>query len=185
MRLALVRHPSVAIAPGICYGRLDVGLAADAQAEIAAAAEQLHAFAGARLWTSPAQRCRIMTESLEQQLCVRAREDRRLRELDFGDWEGAPWASLDRVALDAWAADPLSFAPPGGETGRELVTRVSAFYEESLQAGEHHVVVSHGGPLRVLDALAAGRPIDLLVPSIGMGEVRLITSGAQATQQER
>jgi hypothetical protein len=85
-------------------------------------------------------------------------------ELDFGQWEGRHWQEIDRVALDDWAASPERFAPPGGESGQALRHRVRAFWRDVCHAGKAACVVSHGGPLRVLTALAEGRGPDLLRP---------------------
>ncbi len=158
--LLLVRHPPVT-APGRCYGRTDLPLTDPAAA--AALAAQLDTDA-ATIWTSPAQRCRLVALAIGPH-----HVDPRLQELDFGAWEGVAWDAVPRAALDAWAADPWHFAPPGGETGTALVARVTEFYR-ALGDGRH-VVISHGGPLRVLAALAHHAEVDLLAPSPPFGSV--------------
>ena len=120
------------------------------------------------IWTSPAQRCRLVAEALGAY-----RVDPRLQELDFGDWEGLPWDSVPRASLDEWAADPWSFAPPHGETGVALNARVQAFAAEC--ATGDHVVITHGGPLKILTAILRGEPIDLLAPPPKPGAVIVLT----------
>ena len=159
-----MRHPAAAVAAGTCYGRLDLPLADPAAA--AALAARLAGLGGAA-WSSPAQRCRAVAVALGPH-----RLDARLLELDFGAWEGRPWDDVPRPALDRWAADPAGFAPPGGESGAALVARVTAF-AASLPLGDH-VVVTHGGPLKVLSALLRGFPVDLLAPAPPVGSVTLI-----------
>ncbi len=158
--IALVRHPPVD-ADGRCYGRLDLALREPA----AGLVEQLRRLDGI-LWTSPLQRCRSVAEA-----CGPCRVDARLAELDFGEWEGRPWDAVPREALDAWAADPWQFSPPGGESGAALVARVRAFWY-ALPQGDH-IVISHGGPLKVLAALAEARPVDLLAPPPAWGSVTM------------
>jgi alpha-ribazole phosphatase len=160
----LVRHPAADVAAGICYGRLDVPVT-DAAA-VASLVARLVGLGGT-IWTSPAQRCRMVAEALGA-----ARIDPRLQELDFGAWEGLAWDEVPRAALDAWAADVSGFAPPGGERGSALIARVTAF--ASGLSGGDHVVVTHGGPLKVLTALFRGLPVDLLAPSPALGSVTLI-----------
>ena len=160
--IALVRHPAVS-AGGRCYGRTDLPIADGAVAPLAALLTPL----GGVVWTSPAQRCRRVAAALGEH-----RVDDRLQELDFGAWEGTPWDRVPRGALDAWAADPWSFAPPGGESGAALVGRVAAFHR-ALPPGDH-VVISHGGPLKVLIALVLGRQPDLLAPVPPPGFVTLL-----------
>ena len=160
--IALVRHPPVEAA-GRCYGRLDLPL----RDPVDALAAQLRQLAGI-VWTSPSQRCRSVAAA-----CGPHRLDARLAELDFGAWEGHSWDEVPRAALDAWAADPWQFSPPGGESGAALVARVRAFWL-ALPEGDH-VVISHGGPLKVLVALAGGCPVDLLAAPPGWGSVTMVS----------
>ena len=89
--------------------------------------------------------------------------------IGFRRLEGRPWLALPRAEVDRWIADPLRHSPPGGETGAALIARVRAFLG-ALGDGAH-VVVSHGGPLKVIAALAAGREIDLWASPPGFGTV--------------
>jgi alpha-ribazole phosphatase len=162
--IALVRHPPVAIPPGICYGRHDLMIADPADIEPIVA--QIRAIRGT-VWTSPLRRCRVVADAIGAN-----HVDARLIEMDFGAWDGVKWDDIPRAVLDAWAADPWGFAPPGGETGASLVTRVTAF-REALPPGDH-VIVAHGGPLKVLTALLRGQPVDLLTPSPALGSVTFI-----------
>ncbi len=99
-------------------------------------------------------------------------------EMNFGAWEGLSWNEIPRDALDLWAADVLGFTPPGGESGADLVARVSAFHRDIVARGEACVVVAHGGPLKVLRPLLTGAKVDLLAPSMPIGGVEMITAPA-------
>jgi alpha-ribazole phosphatase len=196
MRVVLVRHPKPSIAPGICYGRLDVGIedgrgtpdhdARDGPRWLAGFGQNAPDVVGrmaadpglcgaTRVWTSPARRCRGVAEAIARALAVPLTVDPRLQELDFGAWEGRPWDAIARADLDRWAVCPLRFAPPGGETGAELVARVGDFHAGLRQ---DCVVVSHGGPLKVLAALLDGRPIDLLAAAPPLGSIRVFAWAA-------
>ena len=52
--------------------------------------------------------------------------DPRLREMDFGIWEGKQWSDLPRTELDAWADDLLHARPHGGESVAGFRTRALA-----------------------------------------------------------
>ena len=168
--ITLVRHPPVD-AGGRCYGRLDLAVADPATAM--ALADRLKPLDGT-IWTSPARRCRIVADALGGH-CV----DERLQELDFGEWEGVSWDDVPRASLDAWAADPWGFAPPGGESGRALVARVTPFAR--LCAEGDHVVISHGGPLKVLASVLLGEPIRLLSAPPAPGSVTYIPAHGSAS----
>ncbi|MBO1074191.1 histidine phosphatase family protein [Roseomonas marmotae] len=168
MTYALLRHLPTDIAPGLCYGRLD--LPPGAGGDTAAAMAGLAGFPATALFSSPARRCMALAGAVSAATGLPVIQDARLLELDFGAWEGQPWDAVPRAALDAWAADPWGFAPPGGESGAALVARLRDFQAE-LRPGA--IIVSHGGPLKVLAALIEGRPVDLLAPAPPMGICRI------------
>ena len=124
--------------------------------------------------SSPLARCREPAEALAACLDIPLALDPRLLELDFGAWEGLEWDRVPRPDLDRWAADPRGFAPPAGETGSALIARVAALHAVLAAAPQRWLVVSHGGPLRLLAAMLRGEPPDLLAPSPPMGAMRLV-----------
>ncbi len=124
--------------------------------------------------TSPLRRCREPAEALGALLDIPVRIDPRLVELDFGAWDGQDWDALPRPALDRWAADPVGFTPPGGESGRALVERTVQVRDALTGAGVAAVVVSHGGPLRLLGPMLRGQHPDLLRPPPPPGTLELV-----------
>lgn len=81
-----------------------------------------------------------------------AHPDARLRELNFGAWEGRTYAeclSTHPDLLAAWTADPAAHAPPGGECLSTLAARVGAFAADLPTEGAV-LVVAHGGSIRCL-----------------------------------
>ena len=173
--VALVRHPEPALPDSICYGRLDIDLAPGADAKIAAILASLTSLTPDGVWTSPSRRCRVVADAIGHAMGVEVRPDARLMELDFGQWEGVPWDRVPRAELDQWAASPGGFTPPGGEPVADLVARVEAFQAELRARTGDAIVVSHGGPLKILGALLRGQPVDLLAPSQPFGTVETIT----------
>lgn len=141
MILHLVRHPQPVVAPGICYGRLDL------EAENAASvAERLRADLAPDLpvWSSPLRRCLTLAECLHPAPLI----DERLVEMNFGCWEGVHWDAVPRAELDAWAADVAGYAPPGGESPLMLQRRALDFV--AGLAVPEAVVVTHAGVIRCL-----------------------------------
>ena len=87
--------------------------------------------------------------------------DLRLREISFGDWEGLTFDEIRTrwpEEVDAWLGDSLHVAPPGGETLAQVAERVQGALDDidGENAGQTVLLVSHGGPLRVLLCLALG-----------------------------
>lgn len=89
--------------------------------------------------------------------------DRRLRERNFGDYEGGPY---DKVFLPdeyrtAMAADPEHFKFPEGETLLDVEDRVQPFLEEMLQKYPDGtvLVVAHGTLLSMLLFAAVNLPV--------------------------
>lgn len=78
------------------------------------------------------------------------RRDDRLKEINFGHWEGRIWDVLpdeDPVAFQARRSDPFNWRPIGGESYGDLAERVRGWLAEINQ---DTVVVSHGGVSRVV-----------------------------------
>lgn len=153
MQLYLIRHPAPRIATGICYGRSDLPLADDAALAAARILPQLPS--QLPVYTSPLQRCRQLADALHPA----PRSDHRLQEMNFGAWELRPWQHIEREAMDGWAADPLGYTPPEGESVGQLQARVHDFVMEAHRQGvERAVLVTHAGVMKVIVGHARGLP---------------------------
>lgn len=169
MKLTLVRHTSLDIAPSICYGQSDVAVSANFENERLALQNKLAAFQFDAVYASPLKRC----HQLAQALCVdeilghtsdNIVLDARLRELHFGDWEMSPWDAIPRDVFDVWANDYANLAPPNGETFSQLHIRAKSFVEDVSRhsQGKNLLVVTHGGLIRALIAEVLNMPLKRL-----------------------
>lgn len=161
----LIRHTRPEVAPGICYGRSELPLAATAADEMQAVLDRLPRVDA--VITSPAERCRRLATHIATAWSAPCTDDERLLELDFGHWEGRAWDDIGRDDIDRWGADLWNVAPGNGESLSQLWQRVAAFcLERRLEQihGEntHLVIVAHQGPLRVLHCLGRGATFDRL-----------------------
>lgn len=169
MKLTLVRHTSLDVAPHICYGQSDVAVSANFDTERQQLQKKLASFEFDAIYTSPLQRC----HQLAQALCADAslgfasddiQRDERLKELNFGDWEMRPWDAIPRETFDIWANDYANLAPPNGETFSQLHARSKGFVADV----SHHsqdaniLVVTHGGFIRALVAEVLQMPLKRL-----------------------
>ena len=153
--LILVRHTRPLVPDGVCYGATDLDLAPTFEEE---AARVIAALPPAeRLVTSPLRRCRRLAERIGAARSLAPAVDERLREMDFGRWEGVPWRAVPRAELEAWNADLLHARPHGGESVHMLCERARAAIADYRRAGLSHVVVTHAGVIKALRA-EAGPP---------------------------
>ena len=87
------------------------------------------------------------------------RDDARLAELSYGQWEGFSWKEIEvthPTALADWRADPHGYCPPGGETHHALRQRSAAVLAEIATSNRPTVVVGHGVSGAVLRGLNLG-----------------------------
>ena len=86
------------------------------------------------------------------------RLDPRLKEIDFGEFEGRTQEENERhPAWAEWYADPYGRPAPGGESYAMLRERAVAWMEEVVAAGVPHVVaVTHSGTIQRLLAHVLG-----------------------------
>jgi alpha-ribazole phosphatase len=153
LKLTLIRHTSLQIASGICYGHSDIDVAASFASEAANAQAKLAEITFDAIYSSPLQRCVKLAQALNLGKPVL---DNRLMELYFGDWELQAWDDIPRELFDVWAQDYANLAPPNGETFSQLQQRGISFLDEILSQhkNEHIAVITHGGMIRALLAHA-------------------------------
>lgn len=157
LHLHLIRHPKPAIDPALCYGQLDVDVAAD-PVGLADLGHRLRALlplihAGLPFYSSPLQRCRKLAEAIAPSHPPQL--DKDWAEINFGDWEGQPWSTIGATTLDAWAADIGGYVPPGGESAHAVQARAIAAVQRLTQAMQANtqqeaIIVTHTGIIRLL-----------------------------------
>ena len=160
-RLWLVRHAQPLVAPGICYGALDLradpaATARSAQRLAAALPQRLH------IHHSPLQRCELLAQAL-----IGLRPDLTLKsapelvEFDFGRWEGRAWDAIERADIDAWTADFAHYRPGGGDNLQEMLARVASALRAAQQEcadGTDVLWITHAGVARCVQWLLHAAP---------------------------
>ena len=157
MNLWLVRHAQPLIAPGVCYGSSDVP-ADDAATQAAARALALALPPGARVASSPLQRCERLAKAVQGlRPDLACKTDARLAEMDFGRWEGQRWDAIDRVEIDAWTAAFETWrCGGGGECVRDVMERVASAWDETCNQAQPTAWITHAGVIRAATLLAQG-----------------------------
>jgi broad specificity phosphatase PhoE len=155
-RLYLVRHGATMLSVEDAFaGATDVDLSAEGRRQAELLSERLATDNICAAYCSPMRRtvdtARIITgpSGLEPQ----TRDG--LREINHGHWEGMKRADVEARYGDeyaAWEADPLTFAPEGGESGLSVMARALPVIREIVvrHAGLTVLVVSHKATLRLI-----------------------------------
>ncbi|MCP8464265.1 alpha-ribazole phosphatase family protein [Pseudomonas sp. ZM23] len=173
LHLHLLRHGETELGGGF-RGRLDDALTEAGWSQMRASVGETCRWSA--LVSSPLRRCAAFAEELATRHGLPLSLDGDLRELDFGHWEGISPATLmesDAQALGRFWSDPYAFPPPGGEPLQAFEARVFNALERlyHAHAGTTVLVVTHGGVMRLLGALAGGLPARrLLEVAVAHGE---------------
>ena len=169
--------------------RIDISINADGRRQAEALAGRLRGVAFDRVITSPLFRARETAEIVTAAAPLLAgrviEADPRLKEMDYGAWEGRTYEDLeehDAEARAAWVERPDELRCPGGESGNDVAARTLAFLTDLLD--EHRrwharaelrattgtgprripaerpvLAVGHSSTNRILLSVALGHPI--------------------------
>lgn len=165
MKLSLIRHTSVSVEPGICYGQSDVGLASSFENEKENLAKKINGEKFNKIFSSPLSRCKILAENLfEKEEIV---FDKRLKELNFGDWELKAWNEIySEPEGKVWMDNYQTLPALNGESYLDMVKRILEFYEDIKECNcESVAIVAHAGVIRIFKSIIENQPIDELFTS--------------------
>ena len=151
-RILLIRHGEVAESfRGRFIGTTEAPLSDSGRAECRALRQRVADFSPELFFCSPLRRA-IESLELVKVPHVRSVFDPRLREIDFGRWEGLLFDEIAGIAtpeeLRVWAEEPERMVFPGGEAFAAFAARVDAFTRDLVRESiECAAVVTHGGVL--------------------------------------
>lgn len=145
MEITFIRHTSVDVPQGVCYGQTDVPLKESFREEAARTAEQLKEDTFDAVFVSPLTRCTRLAEYCGYKNAIR---DERIMELNFGEWEMQKFDEICDPRLQEWYNDYYHVAATGGESFMMQLQRVSEFLDEVRSKGYERIAVfAHGGVL--------------------------------------
>jgi len=167
--LYLLRHGEIAT-PGILAGKTDVTLSEVGRKQLSQATDSLINIS--RCISSPLIRCHEWASQYCLQQNIQLEVDSKLREMDFGDWDGKSYQALWKMEAqsatsvigDFWE-NPWQHQPPNGETMESFVSRVDNWWQEffadsKLQSRlQNTLVFTHAGVIKHLLARILHLPI--------------------------
>lgn len=174
--LTLIRHGEVeGCWKKICYGAMDVPLSEKGQQNSRHLASRLAIEPPPQfIFHSDLMRTRFLAEQIAlafpSEIPVVA--DTRLRERDYGQWQGLSWD-------EAYACDPDHFqdlidgpdtyCPPNGETTSAMQNRIVSWYQQQVADPDNMmdakiIAISHSGPIASLAGWLTGTAANQWTP---------------------
>ncbi len=173
MNLYLVRHTRVDVPNGFCYGFTDVPLAETFISESNEVIKKLKGVSFNAIYSSPLTRC--------TQLAIRIANgseinfDERLKEMNFGNWEGKLWDDIyPTTEAKGFFDDFVRNSASNGECFSDVISRVKSFIDEISSKSELNdvLIVTHGGPIRAFCSIINGtNPASIFDLQVDYGEV--------------
>lgn len=156
MQLHLIRHTTVNLPKGICYGFSDVMPDHSWEAEAEMIKQKLVPLNISKVYSSPLSRCRLLAEKISKDVII----DDRLIELNFGSWELKPWNEIAGPMADQWMNDFVNVRCPEGESYLDMSIRIQAFLKDLAQTKKKEIVIiSHAGAIRAIISLLQNIPL--------------------------
>jgi alpha-ribazole phosphatase len=120
--LYFIRHTSVNVKEGICYGYSDVELSQTFESEVKILKKKISISPQMIFYSSPLKRCILLAERLSITDPI---IDTRLIELNFGDWELKDWSLINKTEREKWLNNFVNFRCPNGESYLDLYKRAT------------------------------------------------------------
>jgi len=174
MPIYLVRHTSTILPKTFCYGQLDVELQKPYFMQFETILQQLPKDINT-LYSSPLSRCKKLADYIvEKNKIEKLYFDDRLKELNFGSWEGKEWDNISPPELNIWMENFVKISTPNGESFTDLYNRSIAFLE-SIKSTTNTVIITHAGVIRSMLCYVNKKPLaNAFNFSCNFGEVIVI-----------
>jgi len=149
-----VRHGQVDFPSGVFYGQMDIPLSETGKRQSILCARRLDTLDLDAVVTSDLSRCRYIARHITTVPKERIFEEERLREIDFGKWQGKSWEEIDESwpgEMERRMSNLSTYRPPGGESLSDLWNRSRQVFEGCLEGnyGKRVAIIAHGGINRV------------------------------------
>jgi len=146
MEVILIRHTSVDVPKGTCYGWTDVPVRDTFEQEAAVTRQSLEQYLPFdKVYRSPLTRARLLAAYCGYPDAV---ADDRLKEMNMGQWEMQLYDEIQDPHLQEWYDDYINQPTTGGESFSQQYQRVAAFLDELKGHPYRRVAIfAHAGVL--------------------------------------
>lgn len=151
----IIRHTKPHVKKGMCYGWTDLDVAESFIDELEVIKEKTPDFKDYQILSSPLQRCYKLAKALCPDSNIE--KDERIKEINFGDWEGRVWNNMESDLVKEWCCDFVNNRVPGGESFNDLYKRVESFWND-IDKKKDILIVAHDGVIRAFLCLLLDIP---------------------------
>lgn len=166
MDIILVRHGSTEAAPGMCQGQSDTALSSHGFASVQQLATSWTGAPPRFLFSSDLRRAQQTAQVFAAAFATEPLADARLREQDFGAWNGRHWQDIIEVDGSRhrhWQQNWVIQEAPDGESFADVIRRTGAWLAAllgSTASDDCVLAIAHAGSIRALLCHALGLPPD-------------------------
>ena len=127
-------------------GQTDIPLNNNGRGQAEEAAKEIANLKIDRIISSDLSRAKETAEIINKKIGVEISFDKRLREVNYGDYEGE---LIETIKDEDWNVFNQNPEKKNGESRKQVYERVKSFLQE-INESENVLVVTHGGALRMM-----------------------------------
>jgi len=158
MKLFLIRHTPIQVEDGICYGQKDFPLKDSYKEDFETVRKKLSTENIDAFYSSPIERCSSLAKHLADEKEIL---DDRLKELNFGDWDGKTWEDIKDPFLGKWMEDFINKKCSNGESFAILKLRVEEFLNEIKTKDYKNIaIITHVGVIRCIESIVKNEDLE-------------------------
>lgn len=156
--LIFIRHTSLSIPRGICYGHSNIDVSSNFNTEAEHLKSKLAHFVPDVVISSPLKRCVKLATYLFDN---KPETKEKLKEVNYGDWEEKSWVDIAVEGGNLWMYKNTLNSPPNGESFAALKRRVVEELQNILERSEENIaIVCHGGVIRSVLSYLLKTPLE-------------------------
>ena len=165
--VTVLRHGEVEGAPYVFRGRSNPPLSPNGWQQMRSSLKAVNLSSLHTIASSPLIRCQDFAEKIAAELSITLDILPDFQEMHFGDWEELTSQAAQELTpelFERFQRNPAGLAPPAGEAFDDFRQRVIGAFNTwvNTSQGEHRLLITHAGVMRVLLAEQLGLTPDNL-----------------------